>query len=794
MQWLTIRHALRRVLAARGFSITIVLMLALGIALSTIMVGVLRGVLGSLAFPQADQVVVVEGNSAELGIQNGSLTPAEAIALTRDDTPFAQFGFYDWNGITVLKDQRPREITVIRVSSGFFDALGVKPALGRWFNQTDFDSGDSVILSHSEWQRLFAADPAAVGRRIETTDGTLVVAGVMPAGFNTPSEDAGAWRVMPRDAFPLDQPWTWHARYLSAVARLDPAVSPASLSERLDRIATAVASRHNLSPGQWQIRTRAMLEVMVGELRGVLWGAFAIALLVLLIACANVAILVDARQVARSHQQALTQALGASRRRLYGDVLVEIGLLTCLGIGLGVALAVFGIDALRELARSSLPRVDEIKVDLAVLAAAIVLGLVVPLFAGLAGALKPRGSALEAMRGGGRGLIGFTKRRTWLPAIGVALSTVSLIAGSALIFSLWRLQELELGLAHQNVYAIQLFHEQAPAQRRMFSEQMRERLLALPSVRQVAVANAAPLSQMGSISIDVKLPGREQPEPYQLGLRRVSNQFSDVLRVPLLKGRGFDHSDGIGADKVALINQVLARRLFGATDPLGKLLQLPLGDGPRVDYRVVGVVGDIRNQGLRSAAGPEIWVPFEQAPSVGMTFLVATHQPISEYERIFADALYEIDPKEAATLMFPLSESFESALAPTRFFARTVSAFAVAALLLAAFGVYAVAALRQQQRVGEFGLRLAVGAKPSALLRQMLRESMWPVLGGVVFGSGAALAVLRLLQSQLFGLESARLSVAASGILVLLTAALFAALVPAWRAARTQPMEALRQV
>lgn len=792
MSWIELRHVLRRLVNARSFSVAVVLMLALGIAFSTTMVGVLRGLLGALPFPQADQVVVVEGNSAELGIQNGSLTPAEVIALAGADSPFKEFGYYDWNGITITQEQRPREITVIRVSSGFFPALGVKPALGRWFNAGDFDSDNSVILSHAEWQRLFGGDPGVIGQRIETTAGSVFVAGVMPANFNVPSDDAGAWRVLPRDAFPLDQPWTWHARFMSAVARLDPAVSTAALSARLDQTATTLASRHGLKAGQWQIRPRAMLEVMVGELRGVLWGAFAIALLVLMIACANVAILIDARQVSRAHQHAVTQALGASRRRLYRDVLLEIAVLTLLGIGSGVAIAMLGINALRELARSSLPRVEAIQVDGWVLSAAIALGLLVPMIAGIAGALRPRSSAAEAMRGG-RVLVRSMRRRHWLPALGVALSTVSLVAGSALLFSLWRLQEVDLGLQHQHVYAMQLFHEQAPEQRRIFASQLRERLAALPSVRAVAVANAAPLSQMGSISIDLQLPGRPQPEPYQLALRRVSKEFSTVLNVPLLQGRNFDAQDAGGSAKVALVNAVLAKRLFGDADPLGKVVQLPLGDGPRVDYRIIGVIGDLRNQGLRVAPGPELWVPFEQAASVGMSFLVSAHQPLEGFERLFTDALFEIDPKEAPTLMFPLSESLDNALAPTRFFARTVGAFALAALLLAAFGVYAVAALRQQQRVGEFGLRLAIGAKPSAVMAQMLRESLGPVLLGVGVGAGAALAVLQLLQSQLFGLEHARLSVVASGITVLLAAAMIAALLPAWRAARTPPMVALRQ-
>lgn len=788
-----LRYALRRLVQAPGFSLAVVTMLALGIALSAAMVGVLRGVLGSLPFPQAEQVVVIEGHSPERGVENGGITPAEARQLAEADSPFAHVGYYDWNGITVLEGDRPREITVIRVSEGFFPALGMAPLLGRWFSAEDYASADGVVLAHSEWQRLFGGDPAAVGKTIDTTAGRLRVVGVMPPDFAVPSEDAGGWVALPPGAYPLDQPWTWHARFVNAVARLDPALGDAALQQRLDRIADELSTRHGIPQGQWQLRVRPMLEVMVGELRGVLWAALAVAVLVLLIACANVAILIDARQVARRHEQAVVQALGASRQRLYSGLLGEIGLLTVIAMLLGIGLAVFGIEALRELARSSLPRVESIAVDAGVLGIAALLGLLVPLVAAVAGALRPRGDAVDAMRSGGKGVVGGRSRRDWLPVLGVALSTVSLVAGSALLFSLWRLQAVDPGLHHTNVYALQLFHENEDmAARGEFARRLQAQLAAIPAVEQVVVTSWSPMSAMGRMSIDLQRPGRSEPEPYQLDLRRVSSGFAQALAIPQLAGRGFGIDDHGGGEKVAIVNRDLAQRLGGIEAVLDQVVELPLGNGPRVPYRVVGVVEDTRNRGLRNPPGPELWAPFEAAAPVGMSFLVRSALPLPAYEKLFADALHAVDAREAATLSFPLDERIDEQLAPARFFARTVGAFALAALLLAAFGVYAVAALRQQQRVAEFGLRLAIGARPQALVAQMLGDSARAVVIGISLGLAGAWAALRALQSQLFGIDGAQASVVASGVGLLLAAALIAALLPALRVARIDPMRALR--
>ena len=788
-----LRYALRRLMQAPGFSIAVIVMLALGIAFSAMMVGVLRGVLGNLPFPEPERVVAIEAHSPVSGGSHGNLTPLEAVRLGDSDAPFTHVGFYQWNGITVLDDVRPREITTFQVSEGFFPVLGRAPMLGSGFVPEDFARGDALILSHGEWQRLFGGDPDVVGRHLETVEGRLRIAGVMPPDFDFPSQIGGAWRPLLPDHFPLERRWTWQSRQVSTIARLDPGISETELVQRLDAFSAGLAERHGEIAGQWPLRPRPLLDTLVGDVRGTLWGAFAVAFLVLLIACANTAILIDVRQTARRHEQAVAQALGASRARLHRALLLEIGLLAVLAAALGTLLALVGIDVLRELARSSLPRVDAIAIDARTLVIAVVFAALAPVVAAFAGALRPRGEASEAMRGGGKGVLGSVSQRGWLPLLGVALSTTSLVAGSALLLSLWRLQAVDPGLRHQNVYALQMFHDGDAAQRLAFASRFGEQLQALPGVERVAWASSAPLtSQIGNMRRAPMLPGRDEPEPWVLGVRRVSPDYAQTLRIPILQGRDIQADDRHGGETVAVISRETARRLFGAEDPLGRIVELSLLDRPRVPYRIVGVSEDVHNNGLRAPPEPELWIPYQAEPTNAMSFIVSARQPLTGYENLLADVLHRVEPNKSASLIVSMEEQMDEQLASARFFARSVGALAAASLLLAAFGIHAVAALRQRQRVVEFGLRLAIGAAPRTLALQMLGDSARAVLGGIAVGLLGAFAVLRVLQAQLFGLEGAHAGVIGIGVVALLLAALVAVLLPAWRAAHVSPMRALR--
>lgn len=793
-----LRFAVRRLRHSPGFAAAAVLMLGLGIGASVAMFSVLQGVvLSGLPYPGGERVVAVAAHNPQQAGSFARLSTAEAVRLAEDPDAFEAFGWYDWAGMTVLDGERPREVTINFVSAGFFPALGVAPMLGRTFEPADMgDEQGAVVLSYLEWQRLTGGNREAIGQLIDTAnEGRFRIIGVMPPQFAYPIADVGAWRPYRNVRLQADQPGYWNARFLDAVGRFAPGIGAEAALQRVQRLADSVREDRGQPDAGWRITATPLLRDAVGGARGALWAAFAVAALVLLIACANVALLLDARQIARRHEQAVAQAIGATRARLYRVLLLELGLLGLAGAALGTALAALVLAGLKTLAEGSVPRAGEIDLDRGVLLFALAIALATPLLAALMGSLRLRGAPIEAMRcGGGKGAIaGCSRRARALPVLGVALSTLGLFAAAAMAASLVKIRDVEPGFASANVQALQVFRNGGPPAWTAFAEELRTRLSALPGVAEVAVTTAAPLSTIGNLQLDLRVPGRAEPEPAQASVRRVSPGYLDVLGIPLLAGRAIAESDGAGSEKVAVVSRELARRVFAGADPIGRTVEIPLGEGGFTGYRIVGVAGDIRNAGLRRAPEPEILVPFAQAPWVGITFLVRSEGALPGMAAQMREAMWRIDPLQAATREFALADELADELRPARFFASTVGGFALCALLLAALGVYALAAQRQQQRRAEFGLRLAIGAQPRRLARQSLAASLRGAAAGIVVGAVLGWAMLALMRAQLHDFGAGYAVWLALAALAMVVSVLLAALPPALRSAGVDPMTALRQ-
>jgi putative ABC transport system permease protein len=790
---------LRRLRRAPGFVLAVTVMLALGIGLSVAMFSVLRGVvLNALPFEDAQALVALHSSNPRQGIDRGQLTPGEAVLLSeaalQADSPFASFGYYNWGGMTVFDGQRPRETSVAIADDGFFRTLGMRPLLGREFTAEEYaPKSAAVILSHQEWQRLLGGRPEAIGTVIDSSEGPLRVVGVMPPAFAFPAGDVGAW--LPRQPFDSSQPSYAHAPFVYAIGRLRPELAPALIAARLDAIAATVRERLQLPDDGRHFVADSAIDEIVGDVRGALWGALGIALTVLLIACTNVAILFDARQVEHGFEQVLSQALGASSGRIWRTRMLELGVLATLGVVGGLAVAFTAVGALRELAAGSVPRAELLELDLGALGVALLLGAATPLIALAAGALRHRLSPAQVLRSSGKGLLGKPgAQRRLLPIVAMAISTVSLVAAVALGSSMLRLRDIDPGFRTDDVLALQLFRDARLDRLEPFAESLRERLAALPGVAAVAFTSTAPLTVNGAMSVDLELSGRGEVEPFQAGLRRVDGGFREVLDIPLLSGRNIGREDTAAAEKVAVINRELAQRSFGTESPLGQTLLLPLGQGDRIAYRIVGVVDDIHNDGLRAPPAPEIWVSYAQSPRSMMTFLVRTLGTQAGIERQMADQVWALDPRQAITRQFDLTGEIGLQLQTIRFFAFTVSVFAFAAVLLGAFGVYAVASLQQRRRIREFGLRLAVGARPANLGSQILGDGLISVIAGALLGVAGAWLALQLIAAQTFGLEHGfdRVMLMLSGVAAMAVVALSALLLPAMRAMRLDPMVALR--
>jgi predicted permease len=787
-----IRHSARRLLASRGYSASALLTLTLGLGLSVGMYTVLNGVLlASLPYPGGERVVEIVSRNTEQNETDGGLTPAEAFAL-QDVPAFEQAGWYVWGGATVLSGDQPREIIIHNVSGGYFPALGVRPQLGRWITEDDVGpERQAAVLSDAEWERLTARDPDVVGQTLELVDDIVTVVGVMPPDLD--AGPVGLWRAANPEWYSSDPSSFGYARYVFAYGRLAEGVDAGRAAAELDAMTARVRDTHGLADHGWRLSTISLLEVAVGDVRGVLVGVFVVSLVVLAIACANVGSLLAARMAARERELAIVQALGATSARVWRGMLLELLSLSVLATAGALLLLVVGLEAFRSLAADILPRADEIRFTPTAFVFASGVALLCPLLVAMPFGFRLRRRMAGNLQASGKGAGGTSRGALRaLPVAGLALATTALVAGTAVALSLDRLRDVDPGYRTDNIYAVQLFHDGEPDDWRRFAGAVMTRMASEPDVEEVALTTAPPLSIIGAVSYAVQVPGRAEPEPLQAGLRRVTPGYFDLLEVPLHRGRGFFDTDGAAGAGVAIVNETFARRAFGGLDVVGREIALPLSDEPWVPYRIVGVAADIHNAGLRRPPDPAVIIPFMQAPTVGTTFLVHAPRAGDGLLQRLQEAVWAVDPEEAMTRVYRLQDDIERELEQVIFFTRVLGGFALLAVLLAGFGTYSVIAFLQRRQVREIGVRLALGAEPGVVARRVLAQGVTLAVVAGAAGSVAAVAVLRLLGSQLFGVGAASPLLYVLGIAGVLIAALLASAAPAWRASRVQPMAALR--
>ncbi len=775
-----------------GYSAGIVLTLGIGIALSAGMFTVLRGVvLQGLPYPGGERVVTVQSQNLEIGVDSGNLTPAEALAIGGVDA-FEHTGWYTWGGLTVLSGDQPREVGANQVSTEYFRVLGIQPMLGRWIDERDADAGiGNLVLSYTEWDRITGRDPNVIGKPIRLADAMATVVGVMPPEFTHPARTVGIWHAARESNLTANPGAFLNARYVEGIAKLAPGVTPAQAHAQLDAMSESLASEHGLT-STWRARTVSLLDQAISDVRGALIGVFMVSLVVLAIACANASGLLAARLAARRRELAVMQALGATRGRVWREVFFEMLVLGLIASVLALGLLVAGLDAFKALAEGIVPLARLISIDWQVLAFAGVVAVGCPLLVTLPFAFGRAEAVGVQLKGAGKGVAGGHRGVTALPIAALALATAAVIAGGAMLYSLDRMHATDPGFRTEGLHAVQMFKGGGPDVWRSFASAVAEDMRAEYDVVDVALTTATPLSLIGSFSIDLQLPERELPEPLQAGLRRVSPNYLETLETPLRRGRLFSDADDASAPKVAIINETLARRVFGDVDPIGRDISLPLGQDGRVPYRVVGVMADIRNAGLRNPTRPEVLLPFMQSPWVGMTFLVDAPNASDDLIERLQQVIWKHDPQEAATRIYRLADDLATQSARVAFFGRLLAGFAVLAALLAAFGTYSVIALLQQQRVPEIGVRLALGADPQRIARGVLRSGVNLSLVAGAIGCVAALIVLRLLASQLYEVGAGDWPLYAFGFVATVLTALAASALPARRAARIAPIEALR--
>ncbi len=800
--WQDLRYGARMLLKQPGFTLIAVITLSLGIGANTAIFSVVNAVLlRPLPYREPDRLVALWSANPERGATSRPVSTPDFEDWRAQNRVFEAIAAYpavDVTGMTLNDQGAAEQLNTAYVTADFFALLGVQAALGRAVLPHEHEPGRNqvVVLSHGLWQRRFGADPGIVGKTLTLDGRSFTVTGVMPPGLHLPSADTDVWAslsLIGPDRVPRLRGNAW----LAVVARLKPGVSREQARADMTTIARGLEQQYpDSNRGLNAVTLKPLHEQLVGNVQPALFAIFAAVGFVLLIGCANLANLQLARFEQRHKELTIRAALGAGRGRLLRQLLTESVLLALLGGALGLLLAVWGRDLLLSFAPADLPRLSESWLDARVLGFTLLVSVLTGLVFGLAPAVKlARVELNEALKEGGRGAASARRKglRNALVVAEVALALV-LVTGAGLVAkSLYRLLQVDPGFNAENVLTLQVnvptYREPQRAQYTAFLQQALERVAQTPGVQAVGMVRPLPLRGAGE-SNGFTVTGQPAPPPGQepvAARRMISPNYFRALGITLLAGRDFNAQDRDGAQPVAIISQNLARQFFPGQDPVGRSLSLP---GPaRV---IVGVAADVRLQGLSLAATPTIYVPHAQDPRRGMTFVVRTDGDPLSLAGAIRNAIQTVNQDQPVIRIETMEQVVMASLAQSRFSAVLLSLFAALALALAAVGIYGVMAYSVTQRTREIGLRMALGAQARDVLGLVIGQGLKLALVGVALGVLAALALTRLMKSLLFGVSTTDPLTFSLVAALLLTVALLACWIPARRAAKVDPMVALR--
>jgi len=798
-----LRFGMRMLGRNPGLTAAAIVTLALGIGANTSIFSVVDAVLlRPLPYPGAGTLVSVYQSWTSSPSSHDVLSTDDVVAL-REAAPAlgpvaAYYSPVGGFALTGLGD--PERVNGTAATAELFDLLGTRPVLGRGFVAADDEPGAApvVVLSHALWQRRFGGDPAVIGRAIGVNDTSHTIVGVMPAGFRFPHD-----RVA--DLWPIFRPERSDSRppfFISALARLRPGVEPAAVRNDLQAVARRIKERFPESSSDWQLGTAPLKDEMIGDARPALLVLLGAVALVLLIATANIANLLLARATARRKEMAIRASLGAGRARLVRQLLTESLLLAGIGGLAGALLSLWGTDLLARLGPANLPRLNEVGTNLEVLGYTLAVTVVCGVLFGLAPALQgSRAGLTVGLHDGGRGTTDRRGRRlrSLLVVSEFALAIMLLVGAGLLIRSFLRLQQVNPGFESGEILTASVSLPQArypdgPARSALF-RRLIDQTATLPGVEAVAISMALPpnlLVMTNPYTIEGRplAPGRHAPAIAQL---LISPAYFRVLGVPLLRGRAFDAGDTPAAPDVVVINQTMASTLFPGEDPIGRRLQLGDPDPRSPWVTIVGVVGDVKYTGLDAAPAPTMYTPYEQNlwwPT--MYLLVRSASGSAGLAQAIRAQVAALDPQLPVAEVRTMRELLGRSVAEPRFRTALLGLFAAVALLLAAVGIYGILSYAVGQRTQEIGIRMALGARRRDVLSLVLMDGMTLVAAGVGLGLIAALALGRLLRGLLFGVGPMDAWTFGAASLIMTAAALLACYVPASRAAKVDPMTALR--
>jgi putative ABC transport system permease protein len=804
-----LRFALRTLFRSPGFTVTAASTLALGIGVTSLMFSVVNAVL-LRPLPYADPerlALVFNANETDPGMDTMRVTPLDFEDYRARAHSFESMAAHVGTGFTFSGGRDPELVIGQNVSPDFFRVFGVQPALGRTFNPDEFAPGreNVVVLSYRLWQRRFGGSPAAVGSTATVNGRPFTVVGVMPPHFDYPGPRYELWTPLPSPRTAEMPPANRSAHYLQVVGRLKPSITREQAGSEIRQIAAALAAEYPDSNGKTTARLVRLQDFTIRDVKTPLYVLLGAVGLVVLIACANVTNLLLARATARYREVAIRQAIGASRWRLVRQFLVETSVLYALGAAGALALASWGTSLVVSLGPGDIPRLADTSLDGRVLALTLLLSLATAISFGLAPALHGAAAdPADALRSGGRSASAGRARqrlRTVLVVSEVALSVVLLIGAGLALHSLVRLTAVDPGFDADGQLTFSVVlpprrYADAAAMSAV-ADRLTGSLSSIPGIAAAGFTTHLPLSGQ-NMENGFQVPGYVPREPGEVpiaGMRGVSSRYFAALGARLRSGRTFTDADRAASQPVAIVNEVFARRYWAGQDAIGRQLQEYGGNAPRT---VVGVIADVKHSGPAEEARPEVSLPYSQLDPAFMTtwsrgiyFVVRAAAPGAAIGSAVRGAVAGVDPDVSLNNVQSLASLASDAVSAPRFRTVLLATFAALAIALASIGVFGVLSYFVIQRTREIGIRVALGASSSDILRMVVGRGLGLAAVGLGIGLLAAIPLTRSMQTLLFEVKPLDIPTLAGVVLGLALVAALASYLPARRALRIEPMTAL---
>ncbi len=792
-----IRYALRLMRQRVGYTAVVIVTLALGIGANTAMFSAIHAVLvRPLPFKEPDRLVMIWENDRLNRKPRYAVAPANFDDWRTQTHVFEQIAAYLAQSGSITGAGEPFHATVAAVSANFFDTLGVTPALGRPLTPADGVPPNHrvLVLSDAAWRTHFGGDPNVVERTVQLGGMPYRIVAVMPVGFAFPDRTIDIWRPFP---FRPDLLAIRAQHFLTVIGRFKRSASLEQARIDVESIAVAAQKKYPQTNEQRGTTMVPLQEAIVGEVRSPMYLLGAAVGLLLLIACANVANLMLVQGSSRVREMAVRAALGADRFRIARQLLIEGTLLALVSGAAGVALAAAGTRALTRLAVDYVPRITDVRLDPAVLAFALAVSLVTGVFFAFAPALRAsRSNVQRDLREGSRGAIGSGRwLRNALVVSEVAAAVVLVTAAALLLESFWRVLQVRPGFATTEVLTVETESSekyQQDAQNRQFYTDLLARLSAVPGVHAAGVVNNLPLSGQGWTAwLTIENRPRPLGEPPEVGYRVATPGYLSAMQIPLLQGRWISDGDTADSIKVIAVNKALADQFFPSGNAVGSRVRL--GPNPKAPWRtIVGVIGNVHHAGPEVEPAPEAFEPFTQDSFGDLTLVVRAEGDRAAIATAVRSVARTVDPSVVLWRMQWMDGILDDHLAPRRLSLLLVEGFAVLALGLALLGIYGVMSFAVSERVPEIGIRMALGAAPAEIHQMVIRDGLRLAIPGLVTGAALALVVARLARNMLFEVSPGDPIAFATVAIGVLGVALIACYVPARRAARVDPLTAIR--